>query len=172
VPVMVEVIHGLKAKAAATEAATAAEEEARQAVEMHMLHGMPREELEAMMEGVFKVWRCRLTVSKPVFKPPMVSALEATIWSLQLKLQYDEPLSHFAFDFDLSRYIKAADGDGSGILDRKEFAKCLKASELGLSRKEVNLLMSEVDQAGGSLRTRTPPPFELPLLLYVLHASA
>jgi len=74
-----------------------------------MLHGMPRDELEAMMEGVFK----------------------------------------------------AADGDGSGILDRKEFAKCLKSSELGLSRKEVNLLMSE---AGGLLRTHIRPTLNLLLL--------
>jgi Ca2+-binding EF-hand superfamily protein len=42
----------------------------------------------------------------------------------------------------------AADADGSGVLDRKEFCKCLKASELGLTRKEINVLLSEVDMDG------------------------
>jgi len=96
VPIMVEIVHGLKAKAEAGAAAAEAEEEAREAVEMHLLHGMPRDELDAMMEGVFR----------------------------------------------------AADADGSGVLDRKEFAKCLKSSELGLSRKEINLLLTEVDMDG------------------------
>ena len=96
VPVMVEIVHGLRAKEAAAAEMEAEEEEAREAVEMHLLHGMPRDELEAMMAGVFS----------------------------------------------------AADADGSGVLDRKEFAKCLKASELGLSRMEINLLLSEVDMDG------------------------
>lgn len=96
VPVMVEIVHGLKAKEAASREAAREEDEAREAVEMHLLHGMPREELEAMMAGVFN----------------------------------------------------AADADGSGVLDRKEFAKCLKASELGLTRKEINVLLSEVDADG------------------------
>jgi len=96
VPIMVEIVHGLKAKAEAAASQELAEEEAREAVEMHLLHGMPRDELEAMMEGIFK----------------------------------------------------AADSDGSGILDRKEFAKCLKSAELGLTRKEINLLLSECDVDG------------------------
>jgi len=96
VPIMVEIVHGMKAKADAAASAQEAEEEAREAVEMHLLHGMPRDELEAMMEGIFK----------------------------------------------------AADTDGSGILDRKEFSKCLKSAELGLTRKEINLLLSECDVDG------------------------
>jgi len=96
VPVMVEIVHGLKAKAEAAAAKEEAEEEAREAVEMHLLHGMPREELEALMSGIFM----------------------------------------------------AADADGSGVLDRKEFSKCLKSAELGLSRKEINLLLSECDVDG------------------------
>jgi hypothetical protein len=42
------------------------------------------------------VGRCRLTVSKPVLKAPIVQ---------RLKLQYDEPLSNFAFNFNLCRYV-------------------------------------------------------------------
>lgn len=96
VPVMVEIVHGLKAKQVAAAEAEAEEEEAREAVEMHLLHGMPRDQLDELMAGVFH----------------------------------------------------AADTDGSGVLDRKEFAKCLKSSELGLTRKEINLLLSTVDVDG------------------------
>ena len=39
VPVMVEIVHGLKAKEAAAAEAEMEEEEAREAVEMHLLHG-------------------------------------------------------------------------------------------------------------------------------------
>lgn len=39
----------------------------------------------------------------------------------------------------------AADADGSGSLDRKEFARCLKHAQLSLTRKEINLLLLEVD---------------------------
>lgn len=94
VPVMVEIIHGLKAKAEAAAVAEEAEDEAREVVEMHLLHGMPREDLEALMRGVFE----------------------------------------------------AADTDGNGTLDRKEFSRCLKSAELGLTRKEINLLLGEVDE--------------------------
>ena len=39
--------------------------------------------------------RCRLTLSNPVLKAPMVQ---------RLKLKYDEPPSNFAFKFNLRRY--------------------------------------------------------------------
>ena len=94
VPIMVEIIHGIKAKTDAAAVTEEAEDEAREVVEMHLLHGMPREELEAMMRGVFE----------------------------------------------------AADTDGNGTLDRKEFSRCLKSAELGLTRKEINLLLGEVDE--------------------------
>ena len=42
------------------------------------------------------------------------------------------------------------DTDGNGILDRDEFKACLKCSDLGLTRKEINLLLSEaVENADG-----------------------
>lgn len=41
-----------------------------------------------------------------------------------------------------------ADKDGSGYLDRKEFKECLRGSGLGFTKKEVNIMMSEVDLDG------------------------
>mmetsp|Transcript_8595 Transcript_8595/g.22223 ORF Transcript_8595/g.22223 Transcript_8595/m.22223 type:complete len:440 (+) Transcript_8595:38-1357(+) len=67
---------------------------ARAAAEAHMLHGMPKEKLEAIMADIFR----------------------------------------------------KADLDGSGTLSRKEFNSALKEAELGLTRKEINLIMSEVDE--------------------------
>jgi len=42
--------------------------------------------------------------------------------------------------------FRRADVDGSGSLNRTEFRDCLKAAELGLTRKEVNAILSEVDE--------------------------
>ena len=38
------------------------------------------------------------------------------------------------------------DADGNGVLDRDEFKACLKSSDLGLTRKEINMLLSEADE--------------------------
>ena len=54
VPVMVEIIHGLQARARAAEVREAQAAEARESVQMHLLHGMPRDELEDMMRNVFE----------------------------------------------------------------------------------------------------------------------
>ena len=43
------------------------------------------------------------------------------------------------------RYIRQADVDGSGALSLNEFHKCIREAELGLTRKEINRLMQEVD---------------------------
>ena len=99
VPVMVEIIHGMQARARAAEVREVQAAEARESVQMHLLHGMPRDELEDMMRNVFE----------------------------------------------------AADADGSGALDRKEFARCLRSAELGLTRKEINLLLTEADENGDGL---------------------
>jgi hypothetical protein len=45
-----------------------------------------------------EVGRCRLTLSKPVLKAPMVQ---------RLKLEYGDPLSNVAFNFNLRRYSEA-----------------------------------------------------------------
>ena len=82
-PVMVEVIHTLKAKEEAAMAKEAAEEMAREEVEYQLLHNMPREELEQLMASIFM----------------------------------------------------AADTDGSGSLEYKEFKSCLTSADLGLNRR-------------------------------------
>ena len=37
------------------------------------------------------------------------------------------------------------DADSNGVLSRKEFKNCLKASQLGFTRREINLMLSAVD---------------------------
>merc|ERR1712216_976025 len=48
----------------------------------------------------------------------------------------------------LLSYFRAHDVDNSGFLSRKEFKECMKSSELGLTRQEINALMSEIDVDG------------------------
>lgn len=42
--------------------------------------------------------------------------------------------------------LQEFDEDQSGFLDRKEFKKCLTSAKLGLSSREVNAIMAEVDE--------------------------
>jgi hypothetical protein len=60
-----------------------------------MIRVAPRTGNGAGPEHTHHVVGCRLTVSKPVLKAPMPQ---------RLKLQYDEVLSNFAFNFNLRRY--------------------------------------------------------------------
>ena len=53
-----------------------------------------------------EVWRCSLTVSKPVLKAPVVSALET-------KLTYDETLLKFAFNVSVRRYKEGVGPGGA-----------------------------------------------------------
>ncbi|KAJ9511030.1 hypothetical protein QJQ45_002874 [Haematococcus lacustris] len=43
------------------------------------------------------------------------------------------------------RVFRKADVDHSGQLSRKEFKEALKAAELGLTRKDINLILSQID---------------------------
>lgn len=43
------------------------------------------------------------------------------------------------------KVFKKADADGSGQLNRHEFKDALKAAELGLTRKDINLVLTHVD---------------------------
>jgi len=95
-PTMVGVIHAMNAKQIAAEQRESEDAETREKVENHLLHGIPKEELEAVMKAVFE----------------------------------------------------EADTDGSGELSLAEFRQCLQSSELGLTRKEINLLLSECDSDG------------------------
>jgi len=78
----------------------------REEVEYHLLHGIPKEELEEVMKRVFE----------------------------------------------------AADENGNGELSMDEFRQCLKSAELGLTRKEINLLLSECDTNQVTLVTAAPTP--------------
>lgn len=49
--------------------------------------------------------------------------------------------------------FRQADVDGSGSLSRHEFRDALKAAELGLTRKDINLIMSHVDVDGDGVIT-------------------
>merc|ERR1711959_196950 len=48
----------------------------------------------------------------------------------------------------LMAYFRAHDTDNSGFLSRKEFKECMKNADLGLTRQEINALMSEIDVDG------------------------
>lgn len=48
----------------------------------------------------------------------------------------------------LLTYFRAHDVDNSGFLSRKEMRECMKNAELGLTRQEINALMSEIDADG------------------------
>eukprot|EP00854_Cymbomonas_tetramitiformis_P018963 gene18963-22664_t len=45
----------------------------------------------------------------------------------------------------ISNIFSEADKDGNGKLDRMEFKACLRSAELGLTRKEINVILSNVD---------------------------
>lgn len=45
----------------------------------------------------------------------------------------------------LETVFKKADVDGNGTLDPKEFQGCLKDTDLGFTKKEINIMLSEVD---------------------------
>jgi Ca2+-binding EF-hand superfamily protein len=93
VPLAVDIIQSIYAT---METAAEADEREEKAVEesMSLLHGMPQEELEALMGECFR----------------------------------------------------RADADGNGYLDHVEFKRCLEEADLGLTRREMNLLQLEVDQ--------------------------
>ena len=82
------------------------------------------------------VRRCSFIVSNPAFKAPPVSTLEATIQvdsfkscvqsaygvnCQRLQLQYDEPLSDLAFNFNVRRYTLACCGETS---EEREAGRC------------------------------------------------
>eukprot|EP00741_Cyanophora_paradoxa_P007537 tig00001154_g7290.t1 len=93
VPVAVQVVSAMYAKAEAMMEQANRQQAATAAAEDVLLHGMTREEVENMLETLFR----------------------------------------------------AADSDGSGKLSRREFRECLKHTDLGLTRKEINAIMVEVD---------------------------
>jgi len=65
-----------------------------------------------------KVRRCRLTVSNPALKAPMVQLL---------KLEYDGTISNFAFNFNSRRYTKPALQVAAGARCAAKYAIHLEA---------------------------------------------
>lgn len=51
----------------------------------------------------------------------------------------------------MTKIFKDHDEDGNGSLDRKEFKACLNSADLGLTRKEINMLLSEADEDGNGV---------------------
>ena len=92
VPVMVDILQGIRADIESQAMKEEAEVLVRDAVDV-LLRGMGKKDLETLMLKVFS----------------------------------------------------KSDVDRNGTLDRKEFKNCLKSAHLGLTRKDINLIMSSVD---------------------------
>ncbi len=99
IPIMVQIMHSMKAKEAAAKEAAAQEDDAHDKAEAILIKGLYEAEFFERLKASFL----------------------------------------------------AADKDKSGLLDRREFKSCLKYSGLGLTKKEINLLMSEADYDGDGL---------------------
>lgn len=95
-PVMVDILQGMRADQEAQQMVEEADVLVTDAVEDLLLRGMSREDLEKLMMQVFS----------------------------------------------------KSDVDKNGTLDRKEFKHCLRSAHLGLTRKDINLVMSSIDLNG------------------------
>jgi len=93
IPVAVQVVQAIYNRASALADREARMDIAEQRAENVLLHGMTQDEVESMLETLFR----------------------------------------------------AADTDSSGKLSRKEFRECLRHTDLGLTRKEINAIMAEID---------------------------
>lgn len=69
----------------------------------------------------------------------------------------------------MSDIFRKADTDGSGELSHKEFQKCIRDADVGLTRKEANVLMHMADtNQDGSISYEEFIPLCFKLLLEVL----
>lgn len=57
-------------------------------------------------------------------------------------------MSQEELEATMSEVFLRADTDGSGFLDRKEFAAALRDAELGFTKKQISLLQNEADEDG------------------------
>ncbi|CAN0314494.1 unnamed protein product [Ectocarpus sp. 12 AP-2014] len=57
-------------------------------------------------------------------------------------------LPRHELETSIQEIFRGADGDGSGALDRAEFIRCLKESGLGFTRRELNLVLTLIDENG------------------------
>lgn len=53
-------------------------------------------------------------------------------------------LPRHELEASIQQIFRAADGDDSGALDRDEFVRCLEESGMGFTRRERNLILSEL----------------------------
>lgn len=53
-------------------------------------------------------------------------------------------LPRHELEASIQQIFRAADGDDSGALDRDEFIRCLEESGMGFTRRERNLILSEL----------------------------
>lgn len=64
----------------------------------------------------------------------------------EAQLSFVKGMTHDELDATLRRVFEEADLDGNGSLDPREFGKALRSADLGLSKKEINLLLAESDR--------------------------
>lgn len=64
----------------------------------------------------------------------------------EAQLSFVKGMTHDELDATLRRVFEDADLDGNGVLDPREFSKALRSADLGLSKKEINLLLAESDK--------------------------
>ena len=64
----------------------------------------------------------------------------------EAQLSFVKGMTHDELDATLRRVFEEADLDGNGSLDPREFSKALRVADLGLSKKEINLLLAESDK--------------------------
>merc|ERR1711981_351516 len=65
----------------------------------------------------------------------------------------------------VAHIFERMDGDGSGTLSKQEFVTALTSMELGLTRREVNTIMFQIDQdQDGNISYREFVPFAFDLL--------
>lgn len=62
-----------------------------------------------------------------------------------LELAFVRGMTRGELDATFRRVFDAADADGNGVLDPSEFLAALHSADLGLSKKEINALLSESD---------------------------
>ena len=96
IPLAVDLVQSMYAKMEMEQARAQEEDEAREEAKNYLLHGMTKEEVEAVMTEIFM----------------------------------------------------KSDADGSGQLSITEFQKCCRDADIGLTRKEVNILMHQCDVDG------------------------
>eukprot|EP00742_Colponemidia_sp_Colp-10_P000665 GILJ01000724.1.p1 GENE.GILJ01000724.1~~GILJ01000724.1.p1 ORF type:complete len:441 (+),score=78.51 GILJ01000724.1:39-1361(+) len=94
VPIATEIVQSIFAKMKLQKQKAEKRAQAQMRAEEILLHGLPSDELELVLQNVFK----------------------------------------------------SADKDNSGFLSREEFRECMNNADLGFTRKEINILLSEIDE--------------------------